>query len=224
MNRILRSNSVDCESFLESNSPDILALCETNLDDSTDSGNFSVRGYLHLIRKDSTTHMHSLAVYMKKGHHFVRDLSLENSVDSYFCFWLALLHSASYFFFLCQSSSSSSYTAFDYISSNIAEVLSINPSANVFDIREFVMSIIRTGSPILVELTDLVNSLIIFFVGINLIQMIHFPTRMLDSDFHSPALLDLFTMTFPPLGNSDHVVVLLSIKFTTGCPISSHNL
>ena len=45
----LRSNFVDCESFLESYSPDILALCETNLDDSIDSGNFSVRGYLPLI-------------------------------------------------------------------------------------------------------------------------------------------------------------------------------
>ena len=54
--RGLRSNFVDCESFLESNSPDILALCETNLDDSIDSGNFSVRGYLPLIRKDSSTH------------------------------------------------------------------------------------------------------------------------------------------------------------------------
>ena len=43
------SNFVDCKSFLESNSPDILALCETNLDDSIDSGNFSVRGYLSLI-------------------------------------------------------------------------------------------------------------------------------------------------------------------------------
>ena len=49
----LHSNFVDCESFLESNSPDILALCEINLDDSIDSGNFSVRGYLPLIRKDS---------------------------------------------------------------------------------------------------------------------------------------------------------------------------
>ena len=29
-----------------SNSPNILALCETNLDDSIDCGNFSVRGYL----------------------------------------------------------------------------------------------------------------------------------------------------------------------------------
>ena len=35
---------VECESFLESNSPDIFAVCETNLDDSIDSGNFSVRG------------------------------------------------------------------------------------------------------------------------------------------------------------------------------------
>ena len=42
--RGLGSNFVECESFLESNSPDILALCETNLDDSIDSGNFSVRG------------------------------------------------------------------------------------------------------------------------------------------------------------------------------------
>ena len=49
--RGLRSNFADCESFLKSNSPDILALCETNLDDSIDSGNFSVRGYLPLIRK-----------------------------------------------------------------------------------------------------------------------------------------------------------------------------
>ena len=45
----LCSTFVDCESFLESNSTDILALCETNLDDSIDSGSFSVRGYLPLI-------------------------------------------------------------------------------------------------------------------------------------------------------------------------------
>ena len=45
-------------------------------------------------------------------------------------------------------------------------------------------------------------------------------TEMVDS--HSPALLDLFlssdasicsTMAFPPLGNSDHVVVSVSIDF-----------
>ena len=49
--RDLRSNFVECEPVLESNSPDILAPCEKNLDDSIDSGNFSVRGYLLLIRK-----------------------------------------------------------------------------------------------------------------------------------------------------------------------------
>ena len=52
----LHSNFVDCESFLGSNSPDILALCETDLDDSIDSVNFSMRGYLPLIWKDSGTH------------------------------------------------------------------------------------------------------------------------------------------------------------------------
>ena len=63
----LCSNFVDCESFLESNSPDILALCETNLDDSIDCGNFFVISYPPLIAKDSITHMHGLAVYVKEG-------------------------------------------------------------------------------------------------------------------------------------------------------------
>ena len=80
--RGLRSNFVDCESFLESNSPDILALCETNLDDSIDSGNFSVKSYLPLIQEDSSTHMHGLAVYLKEGLPFAWDVSLENSADS----------------------------------------------------------------------------------------------------------------------------------------------
>ena len=59
-----------------------------------DSDNFSVRGYLTLVRKDSITHMHGLAVYLKERLSFAQDLSLENSADSYLCFWPALLHSA----------------------------------------------------------------------------------------------------------------------------------
>ena len=52
--------------------------------------------------------------------------------------------------------------------------------------------------------------------------MVNFPTQISDCDSHSPALLDLFissdasicsTMAFPPLGNSDHVVVSVSIDF-----------
>ena len=77
------------------------------------------------------------------------------------------------------------------------------------------MSIIRTGLPVLVELIDLVNS-------DDLTQMVNFPTRISDCDSHSPALLDFFlssgasicsTMAFPPLVNSDHVVVSVSIDF-----------
>ena len=40
----LRSNFVECESFLESNYPDILVLCKTNLNDSIDFVSFSVTG------------------------------------------------------------------------------------------------------------------------------------------------------------------------------------
>ena len=52
--------------------------------------------------------------------------------------------------------------------------------------------------------------------------MVNFRTWIPDSDSHSPALLDLFlssdtcicpTMPFLPLGNSDHVVVSVSIDF-----------
>ena len=78
----LRSNFIDYESFLESNFLNILALCEANLDDSINSGNFSVRGYLPLIREDFTTHMHGFAVYVKEGLPFAGNLSLENSSDS----------------------------------------------------------------------------------------------------------------------------------------------
>ena len=87
--RGLCSNFVECESFLESNSLDILAPCETNLDDSNDSGNFSARGYVPLIQKDSVTYR------LCEGLPFVRYLSTD--ADSYLCFrlcvrFLMLLH------------------------------------------------------------------------------------------------------------------------------------
>ena len=196
--RGLRSNFVGCESFLESNSPDILALCETNLDDSIDSGNFSVRGYLPLIRKDSSTHMHGLAVYVKEGLPFARDLSLENSADSYLCFRLTLLHSVSillYFFFLYRSPSSLC-TVFDSISSNIDEVLSINPFANVFVFGDFNVHhkdwLTNSGG------TDRPGELCYnSSISNDLTQIVNFPTRIPDCDSHSPALLDLFIYLYP---------------------------
>ena len=88
---------------------------------------------------------------------------------------------------------------------------------------ETLTSIIRTGLPIPVELIDLVNSVITFLSQMTLLRWLTFLLRS-QTDFHSPALLDLFlssdasicsTMAFPPLGNSDHVVVSVSIDFPT---------
>ena len=53
------------------------------------------------------------------------------------------------------------------------------------------MSIIRTDLAILVELIDLVNSVII---SNNLTQMTNFPTWIPDCDFRRPALLNLFLL------------------------------
>ena len=72
----LCSNFADCQSFLESNSSDTLAYSMLDKpDNSIDSGNFSV-SYLPLIRKDSVIYIHGLAVYVKEGLPFPRELSL----------------------------------------------------------------------------------------------------------------------------------------------------
>ena len=68
-----------------------------NLDDSINSGNSSVRSYLALIRKDSSSYMHGLTVCMKEGLPFAWDLSLENSADSYVFIWLYFTQYLSFF-------------------------------------------------------------------------------------------------------------------------------
>ena len=101
------------------------------------------------------------------------------------------------------------------------EVLLISPSANIFVFGDFNVYhkdwITYSGG------TDRSGELCYnFSISNDLTQMVNFPTRIPDCDSHSPALLDLFlssdasicsTMAFPPLGNSDHVVVSVSIDF-----------
>ena len=126
--------------------------------------------------------MHGLAVYVKEGLPFAWDLSLENSADSYLSFWLALLHSVS----LC--------TVFDSVSSNIDEILSINPSANVFAFGDF--NILHKDWLTFSGGTDRSGELCYnFSISKDLTQMVNFLTWILGCDSHSAALLDLFLLT-----------------------------
>ena len=110
---------------------------------------------------------------------------------------------------------------FDSISSNIDEVLSINPSANVFVFGDFNVHhkdwLTYSGG------TDRPGELCYnFSISNDLTHMVNFPTWIPDCDSHSPALFDLLlpsdasicsTMAFPSLRNSGHVVVPVSIDF-----------
>ena len=110
---------------------------------------------------------------------------------------------------------------FDFILSNIDEVLLINPSANAFVFGDFNIHhkdwLTYSGG------TDRPGELCYnFSISNELTQMVNFPTRIPDCNSHSPALLDLFissdasiypTMAFPPSENFDHVVFSVSIDF-----------
>ena len=112
-------------------------------------------------------------------------------------------------------------TVFYSISSNIDEVLSINPSAvfvsGDFNVHHKDWLTYSSG-------TDPPGELCYnFSISHDLTQMVNFPTLIPDCDSHSLALLDLFlssdasicsTMAFPPLENSDHVVSV-SVDFPT---------
>ena len=157
------------------------------------------------------------AVYVKEGLPLTLDLPLP--ILTMFLTGFTL-HSKLYFFFL-YGPPLSLFTVFDSISSNIDEVLSINPSGNVFVFGDFNVHhkdwLTYSGG------TDQTGELCYnFSISNDLTQMVNFPTRIPDCDSHSPALLDLFissdasicsTMAFLPLGNSDHVVVSVSIDF-----------
>ena len=194
----------DCEPFNESNSLDILALCETSLDDTTVPGNFSGRGYLPLIQKDSSTHMHGLAAYVKEEFPFAWDLYLENSADSYLCFQLALLHSVSYFFFLYWSPLWSLCMFFYSISSSIDELLAIKPSANVFVFGNFNIH----NNDWLIYFGETGEFYYNFSVSNDLTQMVNFPTWIPDCSSDSPVLLALFP--------SFHASICSTITFQFG--------
>ena len=105
--------------------------------------------------------------------------------------------------------------------STVDEILSVHPSANVFVFEEFNVYhkdwLTYSGG------NDRPGEFYHnFSISNDLTQMFNFPIRISDSDSHGPALLNLFissdaiicsTMSFPPLENSDHVFVSVSISF-----------
>ena len=153
---------------------------------------------------------------------FVQDLSLENSEDSYLCFnWLYFTQYLTCFSSIDYLLHLGLCIVFYSISSNIDEVLSFNPSANVFVFEDFNVhhKDWLTSSGEADQPGELCYN---FSISNDFTQMVNIPTRIPDCDSHRPALLDsfissdasiCFTMAFPPLGTSVHVVVSVSIDF-----------
>ena len=85
----------------------------------------------------------------------------------------------------------------------------------IFLSLENLTAIARTGLPILVELINLVNSVIIFLSQTTLLRWLTFPLGSLTVTLNSPALLDLFISSDASIcsTNSDHVVASVSIVF-----------
>ena len=133
--------------------------------------------------------MHGLAVYVKEGLPFAPDLSLETSADSYLYFGLALHHSVLYFF-LNGSPSLAICTVFYSISSNMVEVLSINPSVNMFVFGEFNVHhkdwlTYSDGTDKPSELWKFEN----FSISNGLTQMVNSPSGIPDSGCHMWSLI-----------------------------------
>ena len=98
---------------------------------------------------------------------------------------------------------------FDSISSNIDEVLSINPSANLFVFADF--NAHHKDRLTYSSGTDRPGELC--YNSNDLTQMINFPTRIPDCHSHSPALLDLFllTLVFVPQWLALHWEILIML-------------
>ena len=168
-----------------------------------------------LFQKDSVTHAWSCSL-RELGLPFARYLSLENSIDSDLCFWQALLHLDSYFFFLYGSLSLSLSMIVHTISSNIDEVLSINPSANAFVFGDFYVhhkdrltyssGTDRPGEVKSSEMTFCRWSTFLFISLLWLLQSCSFGFNFSDNNIYS-------ILAFTHLRNIDHVVVLVFIDF-----------
>ena len=150
-----------------------------------------MRGYLPLIQKDSVTHMDDLAVYVKEGLSFAWNLFLEKICGFSLMFLTGFTSLSALLLFLYGYFFSLLCMVFDSILSDIDEVLSISPSANVFVFGDFNVRhkdwLTCSGG------TDRPGELCYNFSFSNdLTQIINIPTWISDCDSHGCAFLDLF--------------------------------
>ena len=192
------------------------------MDDSVDSDNFSVRGYFPLIRKYSVTHIRSLVFCVMERLPFTQELSLENLSGFLFIFSSGFTTFSVLLLFPLSITFSVFVHGFDFISSKIDEILSINPSANVFVSGNF--NVHNTCWLTYAGRTER-HSELCYKQPSNLndlIEIANFPTWIPVCNSYSPAFLDLFIFSdaricsaadFLLLENYDHVVVSVSIEF-----------
>ena len=143
---------------------------------------------------------------------FAWDLSLKNSANSYLCFRLALLHSVLkclilfHLTYMRFSRSTHLLMCFVFRDFNVHHKDSLTYSAGTVRPCELCYNF-KSQTTLLRWLTFLLGSILDLFLSSNAI-------------IYS-------TMAFCSLGNSDHIVVSVSIDLpsnSTGYPISSHSL
>ena len=220
--RGLRTNYDQVSHFLQSKSPDLLALSETKLDSSVSSDDFTPSGYT--FHRLDRAPCHGLALFAKTSLPLRRIKDSEDSRHEYLAF-VAPLPSITYLLFFLYRSPSSDCEVLNVISDKIDVLRLKYPTAEVAVFGDF--NVHNTEWLQHSRSTDLSGQLAHqFALSQNLSQIVESPTRVPDRDGDTGYLLDLFLTTKPesfshkvtsPLGSSDHCVVTVTAKrsFTT---------
>ena len=137
------------------------------------------------------------------------------------CFRLSLLHSTMYLYFLYRSPSSSSCAVVDAISDSIDRVISLHPAAQVMVFGDF--NVHHKEWLIHSHGTDAAGTSVYnFSITQGLTQIVSSPTHIPDRVADGRYLLDLFLCSnpddcsakvLPPIDNSDHSVVSISVSY-----------
>ena len=210
------------------NSPSVMALCETGLDRSILEQDFTIPGYCPLISKPDHQHRkgHGLGVYIKEGFPCGRDLRYEVTDSPYMCFRVALLHSTAFIFTLYRPHGDGC-SVIDHIADQVDKIFTDHPSASIHICGDFNVHheewLVHSNN------TDREGRICYdFSIVYGLTQIVDQTTRVPKNSRERPNLLDLFLTNCPefctatvesPLGSSDHSVI--SVRVDIQCKESS---